>query len=82
MEGLSYGKRKFKFTDRCKKCYNIAIHYCKKESLYLEVAYNKGSRGYFGLGKISKDQVVNYAERKGKTLDEMEKWLAPNLNYK
>jgi len=36
---------------------------------------------YFGLGKIEKDQVVDYAERKGRTVEEMEKWLAPNLSY-
>jgi 5-methyltetrahydrofolate--homocysteine methyltransferase len=36
---------------------------------------------YFGLGKISKDQVIDYAKRKGKSVQEMERWLAPNLNY-
>lgn len=36
---------------------------------------------YFGLGKINKDQVEDYAKRKGWTLAEAEKWLAPNLNY-
>ncbi|MTI20390.1 methionine synthase, partial [Fulvivirga sp. RKSG066] len=37
---------------------------------------------YFGLGKISKDQVEDYASRKGMSLEEAEKWLAPNLEYK
>ncbi len=36
---------------------------------------------YFGLGKISKDQVEDYAQRKGMKLEDMEKWLSPNLNY-
>lgn len=36
---------------------------------------------YFGLGKIEKDQVVDYAKRKGMTVQEVEKWLAPNLSY-
>jgi 5-methyltetrahydrofolate--homocysteine methyltransferase len=36
---------------------------------------------YFGLGKIEKDQVVEYAERKGMTVDAIEKWLSPNLSY-
>nr|WP_280986668.1 methionine synthase [Hansschlegelia zhihuaiae] len=36
---------------------------------------------YFGLGKIDRDQVADYAERKGYPLAEMEKWLAPVLNY-
>ncbi len=36
---------------------------------------------YFGLGKISKDQVTDYAGRKGMALQEVERWLAPVLNY-
>lgn len=36
---------------------------------------------YFGLGKISKDQVTDYAKRKQRPVAEMEKWLAPNLSY-
>lgn len=36
---------------------------------------------YFGLGQIAKDQVEDYAARKGMTTAKMEKWLAPNLNY-
>ena len=36
---------------------------------------------YFGLGKIAKDQVVDYADRKGMTVEEIEKWLSPVLNY-
>jgi len=36
---------------------------------------------YFGLGQIGKDQVEDYARRKGKSVAEMEKWLAPSLNY-
>lgn len=36
---------------------------------------------YFGLGNISKDQVVDYAKRKQMDVKEIEKWLSPNLNY-
>jgi 5-methyltetrahydrofolate--homocysteine methyltransferase len=36
---------------------------------------------YFGLGKIERDQVEDYARRKGWRLDEAERWLAPNLAY-
>ena len=36
---------------------------------------------YFGLGKIEKDQVEDYAQRKGMSLADTEKWLAPNLSY-
>ena len=36
---------------------------------------------YFGVGKIERDQVEDYAARKGWTVGEAERWLAPNLNY-
>jgi 5-methyltetrahydrofolate--homocysteine methyltransferase len=36
---------------------------------------------YFGLGVIGRDQVSDYAARKGMRLDEAEAWLAPNLGY-
>ncbi|MDB2697737.1 cobalamin-dependent protein, partial [Crocinitomicaceae bacterium] len=36
---------------------------------------------YFGVGKITKDQVESLAERKGFTVEEMERWLGPNLEY-
>ena len=36
---------------------------------------------YFGVGKIERDQVVDYAARKGMSLEEAERWLAPILNY-
>lgn len=36
---------------------------------------------YFGLGKINRDQVEDYAFRKGKGVEEMERWLSPVLSY-
>ncbi len=36
---------------------------------------------YFGVGKIKQDQVEDYAKRKGVSLQEMERWLGPNLGY-
>ncbi len=36
---------------------------------------------YFGLGKIEKDQVIEYSQRKGMSLEETERWLAPVLSY-
>jgi len=36
---------------------------------------------YFGVGKIGKDQVTDYARRKGMDVSEVEKWLKPNLGY-
>jgi len=36
---------------------------------------------YFGVGKIERDQVEDYARRKNWTLEQAERWLAPILNY-
>jgi 5-methyltetrahydrofolate--homocysteine methyltransferase len=37
---------------------------------------------YFNLGRIGRDQVEDYARRKGWTLPEAERWLSPNLGYR
>jgi 5-methyltetrahydrofolate--homocysteine methyltransferase len=36
---------------------------------------------YFGVGKIERDQAADYAQRKGWSIEEAERWLAPVLNY-
>ena len=36
---------------------------------------------YFSVGKIEKDQVIDYHKRKGMSVEEIEKWLSPILNY-
>jgi 5-methyltetrahydrofolate--homocysteine methyltransferase len=36
---------------------------------------------YFSVGRLGRDQVEDYAERKGATASELERWLAPNLGY-
>ena len=36
---------------------------------------------YFGLGRVGRDQVVDYARRRGMDLGEAERWLSPNLAY-
>jgi 5-methyltetrahydrofolate--homocysteine methyltransferase len=36
---------------------------------------------YFGVGKVERDQVEDYARRKGMDVPTVERWLAPNLNY-
>ncbi len=36
---------------------------------------------YFSLGKIDRDQVADYHERKGMSIADVERWLGPNLNY-
>ena len=36
---------------------------------------------YFGLGKLNRDQLTDYAHRKGMEIHNMERWLSPNLGY-
>lgn len=43
--------------------------------------FSHPSSYYFGVGKIEKDQVEDYAKRKGWDLQKAEKWLSPILNY-
>jgi len=39
------------------------------------------SAKYFGIGRIGRDQVEDYARRKDWSIEEAERWLAPNLGY-
>jgi 5-methyltetrahydrofolate--homocysteine methyltransferase len=39
------------------------------------------SARYFSVGRLARDQVEDYAARKGTTLEETERWLTPNLGY-
>ena len=43
--------------------------------------YSHPESRYSGVGKIERDQVEDYAQRKGWTMAEAERWLAPLLNY-
>jgi 5-methyltetrahydrofolate--homocysteine methyltransferase len=43
--------------------------------------YSHPESQYFGVGKIERDQVEDYAARKGMEVAEMERWLASILNY-
>ena len=45
------------------------------------VYYAHPDSHYFGVGKVERDQVEDYARRKGWTVEEAERWLAPVLNY-
>jgi 5-methyltetrahydrofolate--homocysteine methyltransferase len=36
---------------------------------------------YFAVGKLNRDQIADYAERKGMPVAEVERWLGPNLAY-
>jgi 5-methyltetrahydrofolate--homocysteine methyltransferase len=41
--------------------------------------FSHPSSSYFKTGKIGKDQLADYASRKGITVEEAARWLAPNL---
>jgi len=43
--------------------------------------YSHPESKYFSVGKITKDQVIRYAERKNMSVEVCEKWLSPVLNY-
>ncbi|MCA2978200.1 MAG: methionine synthase [Myxococcaceae bacterium] len=43
--------------------------------------FNHADARYFGVGKLGRDQVEDYARRKGLTLEAAERWLGPNLDY-
>ncbi|RXK55242.1 hypothetical protein ESB00_04920 [Oleiharenicola lentus] len=43
--------------------------------------FNHPDSKYFAVGKIAKDQIEDYAARKGIAVTESEKWLAPYLDY-
>jgi 5-methyltetrahydrofolate--homocysteine methyltransferase len=44
--------------------------------------FNHPEARYFSLGKLGRDQVEDYAGRKGLAVEEAERWLGPNLGYK
>jgi 5-methyltetrahydrofolate--homocysteine methyltransferase len=45
------------------------------------IYYGHPESTYFAVGKINRDQVEDYAERKGMSIKDTEYWLAPNLGY-
>lgn len=65
---------------------NTGIHLTESFAMYPTAAvsgfyFSHPNSRYFGLGKIAKDQVEDYAKRKGESLDDTERWLSPNLSY-
>lgn len=64
----------------------IGLHLTESYAMYPTAAvsgfyFSHPQSKYFGLGKIDKQQVEDYAMRKHMDVDEAERWLAPNLNY-
>ncbi len=76
-------KRLFELLDAEKQ---IGIQLTESYAMYPASAvsgfyFSHPESTYFGLGKIAKDQVTDYAKRKGMSLDDIERWLSPVLNY-
>ncbi len=64
----------------------IGLHLTENFAMYPTAAvsgyyFAHKESNYFGLGKIGKDQVIDYAKRKGLSIEETERWLSPNLSY-
>ena len=36
---------------------------------------------YFSIGRLGEDQIASYARRKGESIEQVERWLTPNLAY-
>jgi 5-methyltetrahydrofolate--homocysteine methyltransferase len=65
---------------------NIGLQITENFAMYPTAAvsglyFSHPKARYFGVGKINKEQVADYAVRKGWSLAEAERWLAPNLSY-
>jgi 5-methyltetrahydrofolate--homocysteine methyltransferase len=65
---------------------NVGIQLTESYAMYPAAAvsgfyFAHAEARYFGLGKIERDQVEDYARRKGMPVNEIERWLAPNLSY-
>ncbi len=65
---------------------NTGITLTESHAMYPTAAvsgwyFSHPSSRYFGLGKINRDQVQDYAKRKGMSIDEVQRWLSPNLGY-
>lgn len=64
----------------------IGLHLTESYAMYPTAAvsgfyFAHPESRYFGLGKITKDQIEDYAVRKNMPIEEVERWLSPNLAY-
>ena len=65
---------------------NAGIHLTESLAMYPGAAvsgmyFSHPQAKYFSVGKIERDQVLDYAQRKGMDLPTLERWLSPVLNY-
>jgi 5-methyltetrahydrofolate--homocysteine methyltransferase len=74
----------FKLLDAEKKCgHHLNGKQCHVSGIQRErlVFFSHPDSKYFGIGKIAKDQVEDYAQRKNMKTEEVERWLQSVLNY-
>ena len=72
--------------DLIKATANTGIHLTESFAMFPTAAvsgvyFGHPDASYFNLGKIDRDQVVDYAKRKNMSVEDVEKWLGPNLGY-
>ena len=65
---------------------NVGIHLTENFAMVPTAAvcgwyFSHPDSRYFGVGMINRDQVHDYAKRKGMDMREAERWLGPNLGY-
>ena len=65
---------------------NIALQLTDAYAMYPTAAvsgfyFSHPESRYFAVGQIDRDQVESYAARKGMSVRDVERWLAPNLGY-
>jgi 5-methyltetrahydrofolate--homocysteine methyltransferase len=77
---------KYKLFDLLKATENTGIILTESLAMYPAASicgwyFSHPESKYFGVGKIQKDQVVDYAQRKGMSVEDTERWLMPILEY-
>jgi 5-methyltetrahydrofolate--homocysteine methyltransferase len=75
---------KYKLFDLLNATQNTGIQLTESLAMYPAASvcgwyFSHLQSQYFGVGKIGRDQLENYAQRKGWGIEEAEKWLRPNL---
>ncbi|XZF12719.1 methionine synthase [Chitinophagaceae bacterium MMS25-I14] len=75
---------KYKLFDLLQATENAGIQLTESLAMYPAASvcgwyFSHPQSVYFGVGKISEDQLEDYTRRKGMDADEMRKWLSPNL---
>jgi 5-methyltetrahydrofolate--homocysteine methyltransferase len=72
----------FRLLEAQRACMSLTEHYAMLPAAAVAGWYfSHPESRYFGVGKIGRDQVEDYARRKGESIEVVERWLRPNLAY-